>query len=90
VFSLLVGTAAALATAADAGHRQLVGLAATSQLVLIPAWFGLSFVFGFTDSAAEKALSFGLNVLGLLSGGAAAYGFFKWREARSAAESSKY
>jgi hypothetical protein len=90
VFSLLVAVAAALATVDDAGHRQLIGLAAASQVALIPAWFGLSLVFGFTDAPSEKFLSFGLNLAALIVGGAAVYGVLRWRESRSAAASARY
>ena len=73
-FSLMIGIAAALATADDAGHRQLIGVAAASQLALAPAWLGLSLVFGFPESPAEKLLSFGVNVCALIVGGAMIYG----------------
>jgi hypothetical protein len=90
VLSLLIAIAAALATADDAGHRQLVGFAAASQIALIPAWVGLSFVFGFPESPGEKLTSFGLNLGVLVVGASAAYGALKWRERRGAAESAKY
>jgi hypothetical protein len=79
LFSLAVGVAASLATADDAGHRQLVGLAAASQLALVPAWLGISVVFGFSESAAEKLSGFGVNTLCLVVGAAAVYGTLLWR-----------
>jgi hypothetical protein len=82
VLSLLVGVAGAIATADDVGHRQLVGLAAASQIALIPAWFGISLVFGFTQSPAEKLMAFGLNTLALLLGAAAVYGALLYRAAQ--------
>jgi hypothetical protein len=72
-FSFGVGLAAALATADDAGHRQLVGLAAASQLALAPAWLGVSLVFGFTQSPVEKLTGFGLNTLALAIGAGCVY-----------------
>jgi hypothetical protein len=79
LFSLAVGIAAALATADDAGHRQLVGLAAASQLALVPAWLGISIVFGFSESAAEKLTGFAFNTVCLVLGAAAVYGVLLWR-----------
>jgi hypothetical protein len=79
VLSLAIGVAAALATADDVGHRQLVGLAAASQVVLVPAWLGLSLVFGFTEDPAEKVISFGVNVLALAAGSFAVYALLAMR-----------
>jgi hypothetical protein len=72
-FSFAVGVAAALGTADDVGHRQLVGLAAASQLAIVPAWFGLSLVFGFSDDLAEKLSGFGVNVVALVVGALTVY-----------------
>src|SRR5439155_4657848 len=47
VFSLAVGIAAGLATADDVGRREMIGLAATAQIAIIPAWLGLCLVLGF-------------------------------------------
>jgi hypothetical protein len=77
--SVLIGIAGGLGTADDAGHRQLIGLAAASQIALIPAWFGISLVFGFAESPAEKAFSFGVNAAAMLLGAAAVYGALLWR-----------
>lgn len=82
VLSLLVGVAGALATADDVGHRQLMGLAAASQIALIPAWLGISLVFGFTEAPGEKLMSFGLNSIALVLGAAAVYGALLWRAAQ--------
>ena len=82
VFSFGVGVAAALATADDAGHRQLVGLAAASQLALVPAWLGISLVFGFTDSPGEKLTGFGLNTVALAIGAALVYATLVLRAAQ--------
>ena len=78
-FSFAIGVAGALATADDAGHRQLVGLAATSQLALIPAWFGISLVFGFPESPAQKLMAFGGNVAALVIGAGSVYAFLMQR-----------
>jgi len=87
-FSLLVGIAGALGTADDTGHRQLVGLAAASQLGVLPAWFGVSLVSGFTEPLGEKLMSFGANFTAIALGAMATYavlalrGDFSYRLAR--------
>jgi hypothetical protein len=62
LISLAVGVAAALATADDVGRRELIGLAATAQIALIPAYIGVSLVFGFppleSASPAQRVLTF--------------------------------
>jgi hypothetical protein len=73
-FSFVIGVAAALGTADDVGHRQLVGLAAASQLAIVPAWFGLSLVWGFSGDLAEKLSGFGVNVVALVVGAVTVYG----------------
>ncbi len=78
-FSLIIGVAAALGTADDVGHRQLIGLAAGSQLALIPAWLGISIVHGFDASAGERLFSFGVNVISLALGAMIVYALLSWR-----------
>jgi hypothetical protein len=69
--SLGVGAAAALAALDDAGRRELIGLAAASQLALIPVWFGVVTVVG--SNAAYSAgvmelrfVSFAVNLAVLI------------------------
>jgi hypothetical protein len=50
VVSTLVGVAASLADADDVGRREMIGLAATAQVALIPAWLGISLVIGFSQA----------------------------------------
>jgi hypothetical protein len=78
-FSLAVGIAGALGTADDSGHRQLVGLAAASQVAILPAWLGISLVFGFSDDVFEKLASFGGNLAGLVIGAVATYAVLAFR-----------
>ena len=47
VISSVVGIAAGLATADDVGRREMIGLAATAQIAIVPTWLGLGFVLGF-------------------------------------------
>jgi hypothetical protein len=67
LISVGVGIAAGLATGDDVGRREMIGLAATAQMAILPVWFGVSFVFGFPplDSTppAQRALSFAVNVV---------------------------
>lgn len=50
LISLAVGVAAALAHTDDVGRRELIGLAATSQIAIVPAWLGLCTVVGIPPS----------------------------------------
>lgn len=79
--SLIIGIAAALASADDAGRRELIGLAATAHLTLIPAWFGINLVFGFPDKhqVMERGLAFGINVGALTLGALAVYWLLRLR-----------
>jgi hypothetical protein len=78
LISLAVGIAAGLANTDDVGSRQLIGLAATAQIAIIPVWFGICFVFGFPsttgqDEITNRALGFGLNVLTIIAASLATY-----------------
>jgi hypothetical protein len=53
IISIAVGFAAVLASADDSGKRELIGLAATSQVAIVPVWFGISFVFGFSPTISN-------------------------------------
>jgi hypothetical protein len=55
LLSLAVGLAAAFGTVDDAGRREMLGLAAASQLALLPCWLGLS--FGTSMSVPDKELA---------------------------------
>jgi hypothetical protein len=61
--SLVVGVAAGLATADDVGRREMIGLAATAQIAIIPVWFGLCLLLGFPAADATPPLR---RLLGLL------------------------
>lgn len=63
LISLVVGIAAGLATADDVGRRELIGLAATAQIAIIPAWLGLCLVLGFPAADATPPAR---RILGLL------------------------
>jgi hypothetical protein len=70
LFSFAVGVAAGLATADDVGRREMIGLAATAQIAIIPAWLGLCLVLGFpaTDSTppARRVIGLLLNIVAIV------------------------
>jgi hypothetical protein len=70
VISIAVGIAAGLATSDDVGRREMIGLAATAQVAIVPVWFGVSAVFGFPPASPtpprERALSLLLNIVGIV------------------------
>jgi len=51
--STAVGIAAGLSTIDDAGRRELIGLAAASQIGIIPTWLGASAILGLPSTAPE-------------------------------------
>jgi hypothetical protein len=77
LISLVVGIAAGLATADDVGRREMIGLAATAQVAIIPAWFGICFVFGFpaldSGGPSQRGLSLMINILTIIIASAATY-----------------
>lgn len=81
LISLVVGVAAGLATADDVGRREMIGLAATAQVAIIPAWFGICFVFGFPalDSSrpSQRGLSLVINIFTIIIVSAATYAMLR-------------
>ncbi len=70
--SAIIGVAAGLATADDAGRRYLIGVAAAVQYAVFPVWIGYCLVRGFPDSGivGPRIGSFVINVITI--GGVAA------------------
>jgi hypothetical protein len=71
LISVVVGIGAGFANIDDSGQRQLIGLAATAQIALIPVWFGIAAVLGFPATAGqneiiERAASFFLNTVTMI------------------------
>ncbi|MBV9241051.1 MAG: hypothetical protein JO314_03495 [Acidobacteria bacterium] len=67
LISVAVGVAAALAHTDDVGRRELIGLAATSQIAIVPAWLGLCLVVGMpptmpASTVEKRLLSLVINV----------------------------
>lgn len=83
LISLAVGVAAGLATVDDVGRREMIGLAATAQIAIIPVWFGISAVFGFpateTGTPAQRALSFFLNAATIICAAFVTYATVRMR-----------
>ncbi len=79
--SAIVGVAAGLASADDAGRRYLIGVAAAVQYAVFPVWFGISLVLGFPDRAVtgQRLLDLAINVVTIATIGAAAYGLLDMR-----------
>lgn len=75
--SCVIGTAAGLASADDAGRRYLIGVAAAVQYSIFPVWFGICLVRGFpdTDVVVERIGTFAINLvtIGLIAGVVYAY-----------------
>jgi hypothetical protein len=71
LISCAVGVAAGLATADDVGRREMIGLAATAQVAIIPAWLGLCLVLGFPISSdgapvSRRLLGLGVNIVAIV------------------------
>jgi hypothetical protein len=69
--SLAIGVAATLAIGDDVGKREIIGLAASAQVAIIPVWFGISFVRGYpaatSSPASERAITFLVNVAAVIA-----------------------
>ncbi len=84
LISLAVGIGAGFATTDDIGRRELLGLAATAQIVLIPVWFGISLVFGFSmtqngSQITERALAFVINVSTIIVAALITYALLRFK-----------
>lgn len=83
LISVGVGVAAGLATADDVGRREMIGLAATAQIAILPVWFGISVVFGFppldSTTPGQRALSLLANVATIVAAAFATYALLRMR-----------
>lgn len=84
LISLAVGIGAGFATADDIGRRELLGLAATAQIVIIPVWFGITAVFGFSqtngaEKLEERALAFAINATTIIAVALLTYAFLRFK-----------
>jgi hypothetical protein len=75
--SLAVGVASSLATMDATGRRELIGLAAASQIALVPVWLGMRLVFGGAAADAvppsERLLGLAVNTLTIVGVGMVTY-----------------
>jgi hypothetical protein len=78
LISFAVGVAAGLATADDVGRREMIGLAATAQIAIIPAWLGLSLVLGLPlldgPPPQRRVLALVLNIIAIVLAALCTYG----------------
>ena len=60
----VIGIAAGLSSADDAGRRYLIGVAAAVQYAVFPVWFGTCIVVGFPGGSviAQRIETFVINV----------------------------
>jgi hypothetical protein len=84
LISLAVGIAAGLAFIDDVGRRELIGLAASSQIAIVPVWFGICSIFGFPlaglgSDISGHIVSFLINSLTLIVTSGVVY-FFAYRK----------
>src|SRR5207248_5973198 len=90
---VVIGVAAGVATTDDVGWRQLLGLAAASQMAFVPVWLGTALVYGFAGEANAEALqrllTFPVNALAITVAAGATYAVlgmarhrFRWNKPR--------
>jgi hypothetical protein len=83
LISFAVGVAAALASSDDAGRREMIGLAATSQVAVIPAWLGLCLISGFpifgADKPFQRILSLSINIIAIVVASATTYALLRMK-----------
>ena len=74
--SAIVGIAAGLAMADDAGRRYLVGVAAAVQYAIFPVWVGIALVLGFPDPSTtwQRLLTLAINIATIAGVAAVGYG----------------
>jgi len=75
--SCVIGLAAGLASADDAGRRYLIGVAAAVQYSVFPIWFGICLVQGFPGASLTgvRIGTFALNVATIAIMAVGAYGW---------------
>jgi hypothetical protein len=83
LLSLAVGVAAGLATTDDVGRREMIGLAATAQVAIVPTWFGIAFVLGFPAAdptpPKSRAISLLINIAGIVIASFVTYAALRMR-----------
>lgn len=84
VTSTVIGTAAGLSTADDAGRRFMIGVAAAVQLSIFPVWLGAAFVLGLPSNTitGQRLLAFVLNLTSITGSALLAYAALHLRRRR--------
>jgi hypothetical protein len=79
--SAVIGIAAGLSSADDAGRRYLIGVAAAVQFAIFPVWFGAALILGIHDSGiATKLLTFAINLVTISGTAALSYAILHLRK----------
>lgn len=79
--SAVIGIAAGLSSADDAGRRYLIGVAAAVHFAIFPVWFGAALMLGVHDSGiAAKLLTFAINLVTISGTAALAYAILHLRK----------
>jgi hypothetical protein len=75
--STVIGVAAGLASADDAGRRYLIGVAAAVQYAVFPVWFGACLANGFPPATVivERIGAFAINIVTITGMAALVYMF---------------
>lgn len=83
LISLAVGVAGGLATGDDVGRREMIGLAATAQIAIIPVWLGVTAVFGVSplesSGPAQRATALLMNIATIIVASAITYAILGMR-----------
>lgn len=82
--SAVIGAAAGLSTADDAGRRYLIGVAAAVQFSIYPSWFGAASVIGPPAGPVlmTRTLSFVINLITMPGAAVIAYGLVGLRRSQ--------
>ncbi len=73
--SAVIGVAAGLSTADDAGRRYLIGVAAAVQFAIFPVWFGAASVIGLParEIVVQRLETFLINIVTIVGAAVLAY-----------------
>lgn len=84
LISTVIGIAAGLSSADDAGRRYLIGVAAAVQFAIFPVWFGAALVTGLPAKAVviSRLLSFGINLAAISGTALLAYAALHFKGGR--------
>ena len=84
LISAIIGTAAGLSIADDAGRRYLIGVAAAVQFAVFPVWFGAAVVLGLPGRSIteERLVGFLVNLGAIFGSAMLAYAGLHFRIVR--------